>query len=145
MYYSGLSSRRRKPAGNQMSQAGYDGRLGSELQCFFVQRTCRKRMSHRHQDYSRQRWENYDERFRVRLRREYFAGDDDPAEITWTESERAKNPYFCRCFNIKAMNLCDFMAFIFRNVVFCICSGSAFSLSAEKRTRNIGINGRNSA
>lgn len=49
---------------------------------FFVQRTCRKRMSHRHQDYSRQRWENYDERFRVRLRREYFAGDDDPAEIT---------------------------------------------------------------
>ena len=35
MYYSGLSSRRRKPAGNQMSQAGYDGRLGSELQCFF--------------------------------------------------------------------------------------------------------------
>ena len=46
---------------------------------------------------------------------------------------------------IKAMNLCDFMAFIFRNVVFCICSGSAFSLSAEKRTRNIGINGRNSA
>ena len=34
------------------------------------------------EDYSRQRWENYDERFRVRLRREYFAGDDDPAEIT---------------------------------------------------------------
>lgn len=59
--------------------AGYDGRLGFPNCNVFVQRTCRKRMSHRHQDYSAN-----DGKITTNVSvsgcDEYFAGDDDPAE-----------------------------------------------------------------